>query len=99
MIRPILNRLSEKKLKDKKILAMMRKVRLKVDHEIEQKGWDRAGAIDRRSRKQAATVQVDYSFQRHAGKSVEPGGSRRQGAQTHARDLVRRGSSSVWLKR
>jgi 2-methylcitrate dehydratase PrpD len=32
----------EKKLKDKKILAMMRKVRLKVDHEIEQKGWDRA---------------------------------------------------------
>jgi 2-methylcitrate dehydratase PrpD len=35
----------EKKLKDKKILEMMRKVRLKVDHEIEQKGWDRAARV------------------------------------------------------
>jgi 2-methylcitrate dehydratase PrpD len=35
----------EKKLKDKKILAMMRKVRLKVDHEIEDKGWDRAARV------------------------------------------------------
>ena len=45
MIRPIPNRLDEKKLKDKKILAMMRKVRLKVDREIEQKGWDRAARV------------------------------------------------------
>jgi 2-methylcitrate dehydratase PrpD len=36
---------TEKKLKDKKILAMMRKVRLKVDHEIEAKGWDRAARL------------------------------------------------------
>ena len=36
---------------------MMRKVRLKVDHEIEQKGWDRA-ARDRQSRKQAAPVKL-----------------------------------------
>jgi 2-methylcitrate dehydratase PrpD len=35
----------EKKLKDRKILAMMRKVRLKVDHEIEKKGWDRAARV------------------------------------------------------
>ena len=35
----------ERKLKDKKILAMMRKVRLEVDHEIEQKGWDRAARV------------------------------------------------------
>jgi 2-methylcitrate dehydratase PrpD len=35
----------ERKLKDKKIRAMMRKVRLKVDHEIEQKGWDRAARV------------------------------------------------------
>lgn len=35
----------EKKLKDKRILAMMRKVRLKVDPEIEQKGWDRAARV------------------------------------------------------
>jgi 2-methylcitrate dehydratase PrpD len=36
---------SEKKLKDKQILAMMRKVRLKVDHEIEENGWDRAARV------------------------------------------------------
>ena len=35
----------ESKLKDKKILAMMRKVRLKVDHEIERRGWDRAARV------------------------------------------------------
>jgi 2-methylcitrate dehydratase PrpD len=35
----------EKRLKDKKILAMMRRVRLKVDSEIEQKGWDRAARV------------------------------------------------------
>jgi 2-methylcitrate dehydratase PrpD len=35
----------EKKLRDKKILAMMRKVRLKVDSEVEQKGWDRAARV------------------------------------------------------
>jgi 2-methylcitrate dehydratase PrpD len=35
----------EQKLKDKKILAMMRKVRLEVDHEIEEKGWDRAARV------------------------------------------------------
>jgi 2-methylcitrate dehydratase PrpD len=35
----------QRKLRDKKILAMMRKVRLEVDHEIEQKGWDRAARV------------------------------------------------------
>jgi len=35
----------ERKLKDKSILAMMRKVRLKVDREIEEKGWDRAARV------------------------------------------------------
>ena len=35
----------EQKLKDKKVLAMMRKVRLEVDHEIEEKGWDRAARV------------------------------------------------------
>lgn len=35
----------EKKLRDKKILAMMRKVRLKVDSEVEQKRWDRAARV------------------------------------------------------
>ena len=35
----------EKKLKNKKILDMMRKVKLEVDHEIEEKGWDRAARV------------------------------------------------------
>jgi 2-methylcitrate dehydratase PrpD len=35
----------EKKLRNKQILAMMRKVRLKVDREIEDKGWDRAARV------------------------------------------------------
>lgn len=35
----------EKKLKDKNILAMMRKIRLNADREIEQKGWDRAARV------------------------------------------------------
>jgi 2-methylcitrate dehydratase PrpD len=35
----------EKRLKDKKVLAMMRRVRLKVDSEVEQKGWDRAARV------------------------------------------------------
>jgi 2-methylcitrate dehydratase PrpD len=35
----------EKRLQDKKILAMMRRVRLKVDSEVEQKGWDRAARV------------------------------------------------------
>jgi 2-methylcitrate dehydratase PrpD len=35
----------DKKLKDKRILAMTRKVQLKVDDEIEKKGWDRAARV------------------------------------------------------
>jgi 2-methylcitrate dehydratase PrpD len=36
---------TEKRISDEKILAMMRKVRLRVDHEIEEKGWDRAARV------------------------------------------------------
>jgi len=35
----------ENKLRDKRILSMMRKVRLKVDEEIETKKWDRAARV------------------------------------------------------
>jgi len=35
----------ERKLGDKKILTMMRKIRLGVDEEIETKGWDRAARL------------------------------------------------------
>ncbi|MBM4299790.1 MAG: MmgE/PrpD family protein, partial [Deltaproteobacteria bacterium] len=37
--------ITEKRLKDKKILALMPKIRLEVDHEIEQRGWDRAARV------------------------------------------------------
>jgi 2-methylcitrate dehydratase PrpD len=36
---------NEQKLKDKKILRMIRRVRLKVDAEIEKRGWDRAARL------------------------------------------------------
>ncbi|MGH7827833.1 MAG: MmgE/PrpD family protein, partial [Candidatus Binatia bacterium] len=36
---------AEKRISDKKILTMMRRVRLRVDPEIEKKGWDRAARV------------------------------------------------------
>ncbi len=36
---------TEKRVGDKKILGMMRRVRLSVDSEIEKKGWDRAARV------------------------------------------------------
>jgi 2-methylcitrate dehydratase PrpD len=36
---------ADRRVRDKKILAMTRKVRLQVDSEIEEKGWDRAARI------------------------------------------------------
>jgi 2-methylcitrate dehydratase PrpD len=35
----------EKRVRDKKILAMTKRVRLAVDHEIEERGWDRAARV------------------------------------------------------
>ena len=85
----------EKKLKDKKILAMMRKVRLKVDHEIEDKGWDRAARVTVSLCEQATSVRAGHPFQRHSEKSDESTGARGQGAQADPRDVVRARSSSV----
>lgn len=36
---------AERRVRDKKILALMRKIRLRVDSEIEHKGWDRAARV------------------------------------------------------
>jgi 2-methylcitrate dehydratase PrpD len=36
---------SEERLRDKKIIAMTDKVRLEVDREIEEKGWDRSARV------------------------------------------------------
>jgi 2-methylcitrate dehydratase PrpD len=36
---------TEKRISDEKVLSMMRKVRLRVDPEIENKGWDRAARV------------------------------------------------------
>lgn len=41
---------NEKRVRDKKILAMTRLVRLRVDSEIEKKGWDRAARVTVRLR-------------------------------------------------
>jgi 2-methylcitrate dehydratase PrpD len=35
----------ERRVRDKKILAMAKRVRLEVDHEIEARGWDRAARV------------------------------------------------------
>jgi 2-methylcitrate dehydratase PrpD len=48
-----------RKLKDKKIAALMKTIRLEVDHEIEAQGWDRA-----------ARITVDFADQRRASKLV-----------------------------
>jgi 2-methylcitrate dehydratase PrpD len=52
----------EKRLYDKKILAMMRRVRLKVDSEVEQKGWDRAArvAVQLGNRKRHSRLVVHF---------------------------------------
>ena len=36
---------AERRVRDKKILDLMRKIRLRVDSEIEKKGWDRAARV------------------------------------------------------
>src|SRR5207344_1081357 len=48
-----------RRLNDKKIAALMRKIHLEVDHEIEEKGWDRA-----------ARVRVDFANKRSESKLV-----------------------------
>jgi 2-methylcitrate dehydratase PrpD len=52
----------EKRLQDKKVLAMMRRVRLRVDSEIEQKGWDRAARVTVRlgNRKRHSRLVVHF---------------------------------------
>src|SRR5262245_18945870 len=53
---------NEQRLKDKRILAMMRKIRLKVDQEIEEKNWDRAAriTIDLKGGRQESTLVVHF---------------------------------------
>ena len=79
----------EKKLKDKKILAMMRKVRLKVDREIEQKGWDRAARVTVSLANKQRPSKLVIHFKGTPRNPLSQLGGRRQGAQADARDLVR----------
>ncbi len=53
----------DKKLKDKNLLAMMRKIRLNTDREIEQKGWDRAArvTVDLRNKQRHSAMVVHFS--------------------------------------
>jgi 2-methylcitrate dehydratase PrpD len=52
----------EKKLKDKNILAMMRKIRLNADPEIEEKDWDRAArvTVDLKSKQRHSILVVRF---------------------------------------
>jgi 2-methylcitrate dehydratase PrpD len=52
----------ENKLKDKKILAMMRKIHLNTDSEIEEKGWDRAArvTVDLKTGQRHSTLVVRF---------------------------------------
>jgi 2-methylcitrate dehydratase PrpD len=52
----------EKKLKDKNILAMMHKIRLNTDREIEQKGWDRAArvTVELKNKQRHSTLVVRF---------------------------------------
>jgi 2-methylcitrate dehydratase PrpD len=52
----------EKKLKDKNIFAMMRKIRLNADAEIEEKHWDRAArvTVDLKNKQRHSTVVVHF---------------------------------------
>ncbi|MGE5817742.1 MAG: MmgE/PrpD family protein [Deltaproteobacteria bacterium] len=52
----------EKKLKDKNILAMMPKIRLNADREIEQKGWDRAArvTVDLKNKQRHSTLVIRF---------------------------------------
>ncbi|HEX9146921.1 MAG TPA: MmgE/PrpD family protein [Candidatus Binatia bacterium] len=52
----------EKKLKDKNVLAMMRKIRLNADPEIEQRGWDRAArvTVDLKNKQRHSTLVIRF---------------------------------------
>ena len=52
----------EKTLKDQDILAMMRKIRLHTDREIEQKGWDRAArvTVDLKNKQRHSTLVIRF---------------------------------------
>jgi 2-methylcitrate dehydratase PrpD len=52
----------DERLQDKRVLAMMRKVRLKVDPEIEKKGWDRAARVTVRTGKRERHSELVVRF-------------------------------------
>jgi 2-methylcitrate dehydratase PrpD len=52
----------EKRVHDKKIVAMTRRVKLKVDREIEAKGWDRAARVTLRLKDGSRYTQLVIHF-------------------------------------
>jgi 2-methylcitrate dehydratase PrpD len=50
--------IDEKRLKNRNILDLMRRVKLEVDHEIEEKGWDRAARVTVSVRRQRHSALV-----------------------------------------
>jgi 2-methylcitrate dehydratase PrpD len=84
----------DKRLQDKKVLAMMRKVRLKIDPEIEKKGWDRAArvtvTVGKRQRHSDLVVHFKGTPQNPLGRS---------GVEDKARKLTRAILSEARLER
>jgi 2-methylcitrate dehydratase PrpD len=74
----------EKRLQDKKVLAMMRRVRLRVDSEIEQKGWDRAARVTVRLGKRKSHSRLVVHF-----KGTPQNPLSRSEVQSKARKLTR----------
>jgi 2-methylcitrate dehydratase PrpD len=58
---------TEKRTSDERILAMMRKVRLRVDPEIEERGWDRAARVtlSLRNRSRPSVLVVHFKGTPH----------------------------------
>ena len=74
---------TDKRISDEKILAMMRKVRLRVDHEIEEKGWDRAARVTLISQGSKSPLGVGGSLQGYAAQPDEPIGAGRKGKKSN----------------
>ena len=70
---------TDKRISDEKILAMMRKVRLRVDPEIEEKGWDRAARVTLSTQGWKSSLGVGGSLQGYAAQPDEPIGAGREG--------------------
>lgn len=62
-----------RRLNDKRIAALMRKIHLEVDHEIEEKGWDRAArvSVDLANKRSESKLVIHFKGTPHNPLSVD----------------------------